>query len=141
LRLLEGVIDVYMPDFKCWNPDASETYLLARDYPERAQEAVREMHRQVGDLKLDEHGLAVRGVLVRHLVMPGGEAESRQILSFLAREISKDTFVNVMGQYHPAWKAVRDPRLSAINRRPTPSEIRRVQSIAREVGLSRLDAA
>jgi putative pyruvate formate lyase activating enzyme len=136
LRLLDGVVDVYMPDFKFFSADTARRWAHAEDYPEVAARAIREMHRQVGDLVIDERGLARRGLLVRHLVMPGGLDETRQILRLLAREISPDTFVNVMGQYHPEGRAGDDPVLA----RPlSPREYRRALAIAEEEGLTRLD--
>jgi len=107
LRLLEGLVEIYMPDFKFIRPESAERYLAAVDYPERAREAIREMHRQVGDLVVED-GVARRGLLVRHLVMPGGLEESREILEFLT-SLSPRTFVNVMDQYRPAGLAV-EPR-------------------------------
>ena len=101
LRWLDGVVDIYMPDFKFWKPETAQELAKAADYPDVARAAIKEMHRQVGDLVLDEHGLARRGLLVRHLVMPGGLDETREILRFLAQEVSPDTFVNVMPQYRP----------------------------------------
>ncbi|GMV35997.1 MAG: radical SAM protein [Fimbriimonadales bacterium] len=102
LRLLDGIVDIYMPDFKLWKEDAAQRYLTAPNYPEAAREAIREMHRQVGVLRFDEGGLAVRGVLVRHLVVPGRGEDTSSILRFLANEIAPDTYVNVMAQYRPA---------------------------------------
>jgi putative pyruvate formate lyase activating enzyme len=107
----------------------------ATDYPQTARTAVKEMHRQVGDLVLDPQGLARRGLLVRHLVMPGGLDETRQIMRFLAKEVSLDTFVNVMSQYHPAGLASRHP---AISRPLTRGDFREAVNIAREEGLRRL---
>ncbi len=107
LRLMDGIVDIYMPDFKCWDPEASFRYLRAREYPAAARAALREMHRQVGDLVLDERGLARRGLLVRHLVMPGGLAGTPEIARFLAEEISPHTYVNVMDQYRPAGRVSR----------------------------------
>jgi putative pyruvate formate lyase activating enzyme len=137
LRLLDGVFDIYMPDLKFWDPATSGTLAHAENYREVACAAVREMHRQVGDLVLDEHALARRGLLVRHLVMPGGLDETRQIMRFLAREISPDTFVNLMPQYHPEGYAARFP---AINRPITRAEYHQALAIARQQGLRRLDA-
>jgi putative pyruvate formate lyase activating enzyme len=136
LRLLDGVIDIYMPDFKFWDPAVSKGLAQATDYPEVARRAFVEMHRQVGDLVLDEQGLAQRGLLVRHQVMPGGLEETRQIMRFLAREISPDTFVNVMPQYHPAGLAARYP---SIDRPLRMAEFREALAIAREEGIWRLD--
>jgi putative pyruvate formate lyase activating enzyme len=104
LRLLDGVVDIYLPDFKFWSPEASEEYLTARDYPETARTAIAEMHRQTGDLQLDSDGVAVRGLLVRHLVMPHALDESTAIFAWLAA-LSQRTFVNVMAQYRPAGRA------------------------------------
>jgi putative pyruvate formate lyase activating enzyme len=137
LRLLDGVVDIYMPDFKLWDTEKSLRYLTAKDYPEAARNALKEMHRQVGVLKMDERGLAKRGVLVRHLVMPGMPEETRQILRFLAEELSPDTFVNVMAQYHPAGK-VSNQKYSDINRRLHPDEYRSAVKFAQKFGL-RLD--
>ncbi|MBI4956325.1 MAG: radical SAM protein [Myxococcales bacterium] len=135
LRLLDGVVDVYMPDFKLWSPAAAARYLKAKDYPEVARAALREMHRQVGALVLDEAGLARRGVLVRHLVMPGLLEESAAIFRFLA-ELSPDTYVNVMDQYRPEYRTSAYPE---IDRRPTAAEMERAYALARAAGLHRFD--
>ena len=135
LRLLDGVIDIYMPDLKFWDPDVSGQLANARDYREIACRAIREMHRQVGDMVLDDHGLARRGLLVRHLVMPQGLDETRQIMRFLAREISPETLLNVMPQYRPAGYAGRYP---AINRPLSLDEYGRAIAIAEEEGLRRV---
>lgn len=136
LRLLDGVVDIYMPDFKFWDRARSARYCDAPDYPEKARAAIREMHRQVGDLELDENGLARRGLLVRHLVMPGGIAGTRRIAEFIAGEISPDTYVNVMDQYRPCGDACRD---ETIDRRLSAQEFREAAAAAREAGLRRLD--
>jgi putative pyruvate formate lyase activating enzyme len=136
LRLLDGVVDIYMPDFKFWDNAWAERFCYAGDYRERAMEALREMHRQVGDLEIDEAGVAVRGLLVRHLVMPGGVAGTEGVMQFLAREISRDTYVNVMDQYRPCWEAHKTP---AINRRITGEEYEQALEAARQAGLHRLD--
>ncbi len=135
LRLLEGVIDVYMPDFKFWNSATARELARAEDYPQTARAALKEMHRQVGDLVLDRRGLARRGLLVRHLVMPGGLEETRGILRFLAREISSETFVNIMPQYRPAGLAARYP---SITRPLSRAEYEQALSLARAEGLRRL---
>ena len=96
LRLMDGIVDIYMPDFKYWDNDRSQKYLKAKDYPETARTVIREMHRQVGDLVLDENGLAKRGVLVRHLVMPDNVEDTENIMAYLAEEISRDTYINIM---------------------------------------------
>jgi putative pyruvate formate lyase activating enzyme len=111
LKLLEGIFDIYMPDFKFWDPEMARKYLKAPDYPERARDAIREMHRQVGDLTQDENGIARRGVLLRHLVMPGGVAGTREIMRFVTKEISPDTYVNIMDQYRPCGNAYKYPPL------------------------------
>ncbi len=138
LRLLDGIVDIYMPDFKFWTPELARRYLKAKHYPEVARRVIKEMHRQVGPLKLDERGLAKRGLLVRHLVMPGYLEETRAILRWLAEEVSPDTYVNIMAQYYPAWKVSSDT-YSEINRSITPDEYEEALRIAREVGLWRLD--
>ena len=138
LRSLDGIVDIYMPDFKFWDRQLSLKYLRAKDYPEVARAAIREMHRQVGDLVIGEDGLARRGLLVRHLVMPGGIAGSREIMRFLAREISKETYVNVMDQYSPAGRVSRE-RFFELNRRITRAEWDDAVRAALEAGLHRLD--
>jgi putative pyruvate formate lyase activating enzyme len=144
LRLLDGVIDVYMPDFKFWSEETSLRLAKARDYPARAREAIREMHRQVGPLRFGPDGLARRGVLVRHLVMPGQSGEAEAILRWLAEEISPDTYVNLMDQYRPAHRvgtpgADGAPRYVDIDRRPLDGEIARARAAARRAGLWRFD--
>ncbi|MFQ6673939.1 MAG: radical SAM protein [Fidelibacterota bacterium] len=138
LRLLDGLVDIYMPDFKFWDHELARRYVKAATYPETARMAFREMHRQVGDLQIDPEGLATRGLLVRHLVMPGVASDSRRIFEFLAAEISRNTFINVMDQYRPAYK-VRDGSYSEINRPVTMDEFREVVTLAREAGLHRFD--
>lgn len=135
IAMLRGVFDIYMPDFKFWDGEWSDRYCRAPDYPQRAAEALREMHRQVGDLRLED-GVAVRGILLRHLVMPGGVAGTERILDFVAREISPDTYVNVMDQYRPCGTAGRD---EWINRRLTAAEYREAVEAAKRAGLRRLD--
>jgi len=138
LRLLDGVVDIYMPDFKFWTRQRARRYLKAPDYPEVARRVIAEMHRQVGPLKVNEHGLARRGLLVRHLVMPGMLDETEAILRFLAEEISRDTYVNIMAQYRPAYQ-VSAEKYPEINRRITGEEYQQALRIAQEVGLWRLD--
>jgi putative pyruvate formate lyase activating enzyme len=138
LRQMDGVVDIYMPDFKIWDSRMALKYLLAKDYPEAACRAIKEMHRQVGELKVDEQGLAKRGVLVRHLVMPGAVAGTREIMKFLAHEVSRHTYVNVMAQYYPAGKVSKE-KYSEINRRITPQEYDNALAAAREAGLYRFD--
>ena len=140
LELLDGVVDIYMPDFKFWDPEIARRLLLAADYPERARDAFRAMHQQTGDLVFDEEGLALRGLLVRHLVMPEGLAGTRGIMRFLAEEISPDTFVNLMSQYSPAAQVVHKPgRYPEIERRISRQEYLEAFEIAQEEGLHRFD--
>ena len=139
IRLMDGVVDIYMPDFKLWDPEHCRKYLTARDYADAARAAIRAMHAQVGVLKVDEEGLALRGVLVRHLVMPGLLDDTREIMRWLATELSRDTYVNVMDQYHPAHKAEVDPRFAEINRRLRASEFQQAIEHARAAGLWRFD--
>jgi len=138
LSQLDGVVDIYMPDFKMWDEKLSLRYLKAKDYPQAARQALREMHRQVGILKMDEQGLAMRGVLVRHLMMPGSVARSEQIMQFLANKLSPDTYINIMDQYHPAHK-VRSGKYGEINRRISNQEKREVLEAAEEANLWRFD--
>lgn len=135
LALLDGVVDVYMPDIKYADPQTALRLSGAADYPERSFAAVREMHRQVGDLLTDRRGVALRGLLVRHLVLPGGLAGTPEVVRFLAEEISPDTYVNVMAQYRPCYRAAEFPELS---RRPTAVELESALGEARRAGLHRL---
>ncbi|HLB47689.1 MAG TPA: radical SAM protein [Anaerolineales bacterium] len=138
LHSIDGVVDIYMPDFKIWDSQTALKYLLAKDYPESARRAIKEMHRQVGELKMDEHGLAKRGVLVRHLVMPGGLAGTREVMEFLAREVSPHTYVNIMAQYHPAGRVTAE-KFAGINRRITAKEFAGAVEVAEEAGIYRFD--
>ncbi|MEF8855482.1 MAG: radical SAM protein [Haloarculaceae archaeon] len=139
LALLDGVVDVYMPDVK-WSDDAAAaTYSKAPGYWETARASLREMHRQVGDLRVDDSGLATGGLLVRHLVMPEHVDNAKGVLTFLAEEISRDTFVNVMAQYRPHHEARTEERYAEIDRGITAEEYREVLAHAREVGLERVE--
>lgn len=138
LALMDGVIDIYMPDFKYWSSASSARYLKAANYPEAARHAIKAMHDQVGPLVLDENGLAQRGLLIRHLVMPGGLDETRAILEWIARELGPETYVNLMPQYRPAGK-VDAESYPEIDRPLDPAEFRAAQRIAAELGLRRLD--
>lgn len=135
LRLLDGVIDIYMPDFKYGDAGMAKRYSGVEDYPAVARAALPEMHRQVGDLALDERGIATRGVLVRHLVLPNGLAGTAEVVRFLAN-LSKDTYVNIMDQYHPRYRGYEEPLLS---RWITREEFDEALSLARSAGLHRLD--
>jgi len=136
LRLLDGVVDVYMPDMKYADSEVARRLSHVAGYAEANRAAVREMHRQVGDLVLDERGLARRGLLVRHLVLPGGLAGTDEVLRFVAQEISPRTWVNLMAQYRPCFRATGSPPL---DRRPTRDELREALAAARRHGLTRLD--
>ncbi len=137
LRSLDGIVDIYMPDFKYWSPQASRRYLKAEDYPEVARAAIAEMHRQVGDLTVDADGIARRGVLLRHLVMPGGLEETRSILGWVARVLGPATYVNLMDQYRPAGHVSGD-RYPELDRRVTGREFAAARDYALSLGL-RLD--
>lgn len=144
LKLLDGLIDIYMPDFKFWNRSTAKRLAKAPDYPERAREAILEMHRQVGPLKFGPSGLARRGVLVRHLVMPGQLDESSEIFRWLAEEVSIDTYVNIMGQYRPEYEVgqvARDggAKYAEINCRPDHQQLSDAYEAARRAGLWRFD--
>jgi len=134
LRLLEGIVDIYMPDFKFWDPAVAQATCAAPDYPDVARRAILEMHRQVGDLMIDESGLAFQGLLLRHLVMPGSQAGTEEIMTFIARNISLDTYVNIMSQYHPCGTA---RNTEGLNRRVTPEEYRAAVRAAKVAGLHR----
>jgi putative pyruvate formate lyase activating enzyme len=136
LALLDGVVDVYMPDMKYADDGVARRWSRVRDYVAVNRAAVREMHRQVGDLVVDEDGIARRGLLVRHLVLPDGLSGTEDVLRFLAEEISPDTYVNLMGQYRPCVRASAHEPLA---RRPTAAELRDARDAARRVGLRRLD--
>jgi putative pyruvate formate lyase activating enzyme len=136
LALLDGVVDIYMPDMKYGDSTAAKRYSHVPDYVRLNQAAVREMHRQVGDLVLDGDGVAQRGLLVRHLVLPDDAAHSREVLEFIARELGPGTYLNLMDQYRPCYRADEVPELDHPLSR---AEFERVRSIALELGLHRLD--
>jgi putative pyruvate formate lyase activating enzyme len=139
LQLLDGVVDIYLADCKIWDSALSATYLQTPDYPDVARAAIAAMHAQVGELKLSEDGIALRGLLVRHLVMPGLLEDSRKILTWLADSVSRDTYVNVMGQYAPAGQVPGQPEFKPINRRTTEAECAAVVNMARQAGLWRIE--
>lgn len=144
LKMLEGIVDIYMPDFKFWSLETARSLAKAKDYPERAREAIKEMHRQVGPLRFGPDGLARRGLLVRHLVMPGQSDEAEAIFRWLAKELSPDTYVNIMAQYRPEYQVGSRGRNGAakyagIERRPAGRELERAFEAAREAGLWRFD--
>ena len=136
LKYLDGIVDIYMPDFKFWNPETAADTCKAPDYPVIARDALKEMYRQVGDLKIDPQGIAERGLLIRHLVMPERLAGTKDIMEFIAGEISPDTYVNIMPQYRPCGKAWENPLLS----RPIQmEEYRHALQEALDAGLKRMD--
>jgi putative pyruvate formate lyase activating enzyme len=136
LALLDGVIDIYMPDMKYGDDLTALRLSRVKRYVEVNRAAVREMHRQVGDLEIDDHGLARRGLLVRHLILPGNLAGTAGVMRFLAREVSAETYVNIMDQYRPCHRAVAHPPL---DRRVTREEFDRALADARAAGLHRFD--
>ena len=136
LALLDGIVDIYMPDMKYGDSELAHQYSHVRDYVETNFAAVKEMHRQVGDLQLDEQGIAQRGLLVRHLVLPEHIAGTETVLSFLANEISTNTYINLMDQYHPCYRADDNPPL---NQSLKASEFQEAVAIADRLGLTRLD--
>jgi putative pyruvate formate lyase activating enzyme len=150
LKLLDGIVDIYMPDFKFWDSSLSKRWCDAEDYPDRAKAALKEMHRQVGDLVI-ENGLAKRGLLVRHLVMPGCLDDTKEILRFVAQEISPNTYINIMDQYRPMGevgaihesplleKRERDEIDMRLLRMLKHEEYLKALQMAHEFGLSRID--
>jgi len=136
LKLLDGIIDIYMPDIKYMDSSAGERLSGVKNYPEVVKDAVKEMHRQVGDLVVDERGIARRGLLVRHLVLPENLAGTAEVMKFLAGEISPNTYVNIMDQYYPCYKAFDNPPL---DRRINKAEFNAAVEAAQEAGLTRLD--
>jgi putative pyruvate formate lyase activating enzyme len=136
LQLLDGVFDIYMPDFKFWDSGIAEIACNASDYPEVAGRSIREMYRQVGDLVLDEKGVAQRGLLVRHLVLPDGRAGTREIMRFISQEISTATYVNIMSQYRPCGNLAG---IKWLKRSVSRSEFADALSVAKAEGITRLD--
>jgi len=135
LKILDGVVDIYMPDMKYSDEEIAEELSDIKDYPSVNRAAVKEMHRQVGDLQIDEDGIAVRGLLIRHLVLPRRLAGTKETLNFIAEEISQNSYVNIMAQYHPCYKAFQMPRLA----RPLlHQEFLEAVELAHKAGLNRL---
>ncbi len=136
LRLLDGVVDIYMPDMKYSDEASAQRFSGIKDYPSVNRMAVKEMHRQVGDLQIDEQGIATRGLLVRHLVLPYALAGTEGVVRFLAQEVSPHTYLNIMAQYHPAHRAFAFPQLA----RPVlKQEFLQAINLACQHGLERLD--
>jgi len=136
IKLLDGIVDIYMPDFKYADPQISLRYSKAKDYPAVAKAVIKDMHRQVGDLVVDESGVALRGLLLRHLVLPGGIAGTHEVVRFIADEISKNTYVNIMDQYYPCFRAFEHPPL---DRKIIREEFAEAIKFAQEAGLRRID--
>jgi putative pyruvate formate lyase activating enzyme len=136
LELLDGVIDIYMPDMKYSDPVVAKRYSRIPDYPQINQKAVKEMHRQVGDLSVDKDGIAVRGLLVRHLVLPDNLAGTDEVVRYLCERVSQNTYLNIMNQYHPAYKSHHYP---ALNRRLTDQEYQSAVDFAIAAGMTNLD--
>jgi putative pyruvate formate lyase activating enzyme len=134
IRLLDGIVDIYMPDMKFFNPLLSKSFCNAEDYAEVVQSVVKEMQRQVGDLSLDQNGIATRGLLIRHLVMPTYGDDTKHILRFIRNEVSENSFVNIMAQYHPCNRANEYPDIA---RRISSRELAEALGFARELGLLR----
>jgi putative pyruvate formate lyase activating enzyme len=134
IKLLEGVVDIYMPDVKFAHPEPAEKYCEAPDYPRIIRAVLKEMHRQVGDLIVDDNGIAVRGLLIRHLVMPGGITGTAELMKFIHDEISPDSYVNIMAQYRPCFRA---HEFQEIDRRITTQEHREAIGAAIKAGLKR----
>ncbi|PYI49529.1 MAG: radical SAM protein [Verrucomicrobia bacterium] len=140
IHWMAGIVDIYMPDFKLWDAEHCRKYLVASNYAEAARAVIAEMHAQVGELKVDENGLALRGVIVRHLIMPGLLDDTHEIMSWIAENLSRDTYVNVMDQYYPAHKAETEPRFAEINRAISGDEFCGALDLARNAGLWRFDS-
>ncbi len=134
LRLLDGIIDVYMPDMKFSDSEMAEKYASAPDYPEVNRRAIKKMFRQVGDLKMDKNGIARKGLLIRHLVLPENISGTHDVLGFISKEISTDTYISLMSQYFPAYKA---SDLPALNRRITSEEYKKAKASLEYFGLDR----
>ncbi len=134
IRLLEGIFDIYMPDIKFLDSTLASRYCQAEDYPATVSLAVKEMFRQVGDLVTDERGIARRGLIIRHLVMPSAAQDTRNVLDFIASEISPNSYVNIMSQYYPCHRAAEFPEIS---RRITAHEHGEAVLYARSIGLIR----
>ena len=136
LKLLEGIVDIYMPDMKYSDNEMAQQYSGIENYPAVNQAAIKEMHRQVGDLEIDAQGVAIRGLLVRHLVLPHGLAGTQKVVRFLAEEVSLNTYLNIMAQYRPSHQAHQFPLLT---RSITGEEFSEALKLAQEEGLHRLD--
>ncbi|MFH8119997.1 MAG: radical SAM protein [Candidatus Aenigmatarchaeota archaeon] len=139
IKLLEGIVDIYMPDIKYGSNEGAKKYSKppVEDYWDRCREALKEMHRQVGDLKIDENGLAYRGLLIRHLVLPSGIAETSKVLNFIAKEISINAYVNIMSQYYPAGEVVINASKYPELRKSIKEDFKKAIELAMKLGLIR----
>jgi putative pyruvate formate lyase activating enzyme len=135
LKLLDGIVDIYLPDAKYSDDEIAKKYSNAPNYFKIMKSAIKEMHRQVGDLVINEEEIAVQGLIIRHLVLPNGLAGSEKIFEFISKEISKNTFLNIMSQYWPAYKAHQYPEIS---RRITKEEFQEAINLAKKFGLKRI---
>ena len=138
LQHLEGIVDIYMPDVKWADDQAAALYSKAPNYWENIKDSLKEMHRQVGDLEMDDRGLATGGMIIRHLVMPNHVESGKEVMTYIAEEVSQDSYVDIMAQYQPYYKAKSEDFYSDIDRQITPEEYREVVEHARAVGLERL---
>jgi len=136
LELLDGIFDIYMPDMKTLDPTCAREYLRAADYPDVVRAALKQMHRQVGDLELNPEGIAERGILLRHLVMPDGLAATEQVLEFIRDELSPNTYVNIMAQWHPDGEAAR---FTQLDQGLSVADYEQALAAAERLGLQRLD--
>jgi len=136
LRILEGVFDIYMPDFKFWSSDNAKLSCDAEDYPEVARNALIEMHRQVGDFEIDESGIARRGLLIRHLVLPANFSGTQDVLRFIAQKVSSNSYVNIMPQYRPCGRA---SEIEALCENLSSDDYEKALQMAKSEGITRLD--
>ena len=137
LQYLDGVVDIYAADFKFWSHDLSEKYLKVSDYSKKAQESLKIMHEQVGDLILDENGIAVKGLILRHLIMPDYFHEAKSILEFVVSNVSKNTYTNLINQYHPAGD-VSQTVFPELNRKLSFDEYESIVNMAKDIGILRI---
>ena len=137
LQLLDGIVDIYMPDFKFWDADIAAKACNARDYPGVARKAIKEMHRQVGDLVTDKSGIARRGLLIRHLVLPNNLAGTREVMKFISSNVSLNSYVNIMSQYRPCG---RSEEIGALSAPLSQKDFQLALKAAEEEGITRLDS-
>ena len=134
--VLDGIVDIYMPDFKFWDPEIAASACDARNYPEVTRRALIEMHRQVGDLAINKNGIAQRGLLIRHLVLPQGLAGTREVMRFIATKISTNSYVNIMSQYRPCGRAAE---INGLATYPSRTDFQAAVKAAKQEGITRLD--